>query len=124
MAEAARLCTLGRGEIVFREGEIAREFYLILTGKISVERSAGLTVPQPVDHVRSGEVLGWSWLLAPFRWHFQARALEPTETIAINAPQMLVACEEHPECGYELMKAVAQIIIHRLQAVRSGRLNA
>ena len=67
--------------------------------------------------VWSGLTTG-SWLFPPFVWHFQARALEPTETIVLDGAHLLVAAERNGNLGYELMKRVAQVLIHRLQATR------
>jgi len=76
-----------------------------------------------IDTIGMGELLGWSWLFPPFVWHFQARAVEPTEAIALDGAQLLIAAERGHNFGYELMKRVAQVVIHRLQAAR-GRLLA
>src|SRR5579864_410201 len=47
------------GELIFREGDPANRFYLILEGKVSLEsyvRDSGIT---PIQTVEEGEVLGW-----------------------------------------------------------------
>jgi CRP-like cAMP-binding protein len=63
-------------------------------------------------------VLGWSWLFPPYRWHFDARALELTRAIALDGKCLREKCEEDHDLGYELVKRVAQIIMERLQATR------
>ena len=65
-----------------------------------------------------GDVLGWSWLFPPFSWNFQARAIEPTSAIVLSGAHLLVTAEGNHDFGYELMKRVAQVVIHRLQATR------
>jgi hypothetical protein len=65
-----------------------------------------------------GDVLGWSWLFPPFTWHFRALALEPTNAIVLDGAHLLVTAERNRDFGYELMKRVAQVVIHRLQATR------
>lgn len=106
------------GEIIFREGEPANQFYLIESGEVELQsRSAGCGTVR-VQTLGEGEALGWSWLFPPFAWHFQARALEPTHVICCDGAHLLVEAEEDHVFGYELMKRVSQIIIHRLQATR------
>ena len=118
IAGRATEATFESNQILFREGEPANKFYLIQSGRVALEahEPGGGTVP--VQDVGAGDVLGWSWLFPPFVWHFQARALEPTETIVLDGAHLLVAAERNGNWGYELMKRVAQVLIHRLQATR------
>lgn len=106
------------GEILFLEGQPADRFFLVQSGLIALEaRVEGRTVQ--IDQVSGGEVLGWSWLFPPFAWHFQARVLAPTEAIVCDGSRLLVICEEDSSFGYGIMKRIAQVLIHRLQATRT-----
>jgi hypothetical protein len=69
-------------------------------------------------------VLGWSWLFSPFVWHLQGRAIEPTIAVVLDGGHLLVVAERNHEFGYELMKRVSQVVIHRLQAARRQLLSA
>jgi CRP-like cAMP-binding protein len=71
-----------------------------------------------VQELGDGDVLGWSWLFPPYVWHFQARALEPTEAVMIDGGHLLTAAERDPKFGYNLMKRVSRVVIQRLQATR------
>jgi len=71
-----------------------------------------------IQDLGPGDVLGWSWLFPPFVWHLQARALEPTGAVVLDGAHLLIAAERNGNFGYELMKRVAQVLIHRLQATR------
>ena len=106
------------GQIVLREGEPANRFYLIQSGKVAVESRSGGAAPVLIETLGAGDVLGWSWLFPGFAWHFHARALETTRAIACDGAHLLVHSEEDHDFGYELMKRVAQVVIHRLQATR------
>jgi len=105
-------------EVLFREGEPANQFYLIQNGRIALEAHEPGDGTALVQTLGPGEVLGWSWLFPPFSWHLQARAVEPTEVVVWSGAHLLVTAERNPEFGYELMKRVAQMVIHRLQATR------
>jgi CRP/FNR family cyclic AMP-dependent transcriptional regulator len=74
------------GELIFRQGDPASRFYLILRGEVALESRAVDGQVTPIDIITGGEVLGWSWLLPPYLWHFDARAVERTEA---------VSCTEH-----------------------------
>jgi CRP/FNR family transcriptional regulator, cyclic AMP receptor protein len=106
------------GEVLFREGEIADRFYLLMSGKVVLESRADSEHLVPIQVLEKGDALGWSWLFPPFVWHFQARALERARAVAFNGAHLLIACEKDHEFGYELMKRISQILIQRLQSTR------
>jgi CRP/FNR family transcriptional regulator, cyclic AMP receptor protein len=106
------------GEIIFREGDPANALYLMETGEVVLEAYAGDNRRTPIQTVGAGEVLGWSWLFPPFAWHFQARATKPTRVICCDGGHLLVQAEENPTFGYDVMRRITQILIHRLQATR------
>lgn len=106
------------GELVFREGDPANRFYLILNGRVALEahvRAGGVT---PIQFVEDGDVLGWSWLFPPFYWHFDARAVEETEVVFFYGTPLREECESDHDFGYEMVKRMAVVMITRLQATR------
>ena len=118
----ARKESFEAGQMLFREGEPANRFFLITKGKIALEAHDLANGTAHIEDLGVGEVLGWSWLFPPFVWHFRARAIEPTETLVLDGAHLLTAAERDPKFGYELMKRVAQVVIHRLQATRKDLL--
>lgn len=106
------------GEFIFREGEDAQKFYLIQKGKVTLEVLAPDRGASIVQTISGGDVLGWSWLFPPHRWHFDARAVEPTETLAIDARWLRERIEADHDLGYAMMKRIAQVMVNRLQATR------
>jgi len=118
VAGCATEATFESDQVLFHEGEPANKFYLIQSGRIALEAHELADGTMSVQELGAGEVLGWSWLFPPFVWHFQARALEPTGAIVLDGAHLLIAAERNPDFGYELMKRVAQVLIHRLQATR------
>lgn len=106
------------GEVIFREGEQANLFYLIRQGKVAVETFAPGRGPIIIQTLGEGELLGWSWLIAPYRWRFDGRAVELTRAIALDGECLRGKCEEDHNLGYELMKRVAHVMEQRLQATR------
>ena len=111
------------GQVIFREGEEANQFYLVREGNLAVELHAAERGPIAVLTVGAGEVLGWSWLVPPYRWQFDARALQPTRAIALDGKCLRAKAEQDHDLGYELLKRVAHIMEERLQATRLQLLN-
>jgi CRP-like cAMP-binding protein len=118
LTEGAKAVHYEAGDVLFREGEAANQFYLIESGKIALEAHEPADGTVLVQTLGAGEVLGWSWLFPPFVWHFQARAIEPTKAIILNGAHLLIAAEHNHDFGYELTKRIAQVVIHRLQNTR------
>jgi CRP-like cAMP-binding protein len=105
------------GEMIFREGDPANRFYLILRGKVTLE-SVTRHGRIPVQTVGDGDVLGWSWLFPPYYWHFDARAVEDTEAVFFYGTPLRDECEVDHELGYELFKRMSEVMLTRLQATR------
>ena len=106
------------GAFLFRTGEEANQFYLVRAGKIALEICAPGRAPLIIETVTEGEILGWSWLIPPYHWHFDARAVEPTRALALDGKCMRGKCEADHDLGYELLKRFAHIMEARLQATR------
>ena len=106
------------GTYIFREGEPASHFYIIREGKVALETFAAQRGPITIETIEAGEVLGWSWLFPPYRWHFDARVVEPIRAIALDGVCLRTKGEADHDLGYELVKRVAQIMMQRLQATR------
>lgn len=106
------------GELIIKEGDPADCFYPIEKGRVAVECNAKGGDDKLIQLIGSGEVLGWSWLFLPYCWHFNARALEPTESICIYATPLRDECEWDHELGHELFKRMAGVMLDRLQATR------
>lgn len=103
---------------LFHEGEQAAHFYLIREGKVALET---VVVPQrtvTIETIEAGEVLGWSWLFPPYRWHFTARTIGPIRALQFDGICLREKAELDHDLGYELMKRMAYILIQRLQATR------
>jgi CRP/FNR family transcriptional regulator, cyclic AMP receptor protein len=108
---------------IFREGEEAKHFYLIRHGKVALEIFAPGRGPLAIQTLGEGDVLGWSWLFPPYRWQFDARAVELTRALALDGECLRKKAEEDHHLGYELMKRFAHVIEQRLQATRLQLLN-
>lgn len=103
------------GEQIFREGSPADQFFLIRYGRAAVELFVPGKGPVTIQSVQQGDILGWSWLLPPYRCHHDARAVELVRALAFDGACLRDKCEEDPRLGYELMQRFAQVIVQRLQ---------
>ena len=106
------------GVYILKEGEEANQFFLLRHGRVAVEIFAPQRKPTIVETLGEGDILGWSWLLAPYHWRFHARAVEPVRAIALDGKCLRNKCEENHDLGYELLKRLARVIERRLEAVQ------
>src|SRR5688572_25909969 len=118
LADCAMEKEFEAGEVIFQEGDPANRFYLILEGKVVLQSYVKDRGRVEIQTIQGGDVLGWSWLLPPYYWQFDARAVEPTKAIFFYATPLRDEAEEDHELGYELYKRIAQVMLKRLQATR------
>ena len=111
------------GEQLMREGSPASVFYAIRTGTVALE----VHVPQrgdvTIETLHDGDLLGWSWLVPPYRESFDARAVTTVHAIGFDGGCLRGKFDADPALGYDLMKLFAPVIVERLQATRRRMLD-
>jgi CRP-like cAMP-binding protein len=112
LASCAKTAQFKKGEVIFREGDLADRLYLIETGKVSLESSSGMDDPR----------LGWSWMFPPQTRTYTAQAVEPITAIFFYGTVLRERCENDHSLGYELLKRMSFMMYQRLQAVQNRML--
>src|ERR1039457_4250973 len=107
-AEAERVLALGRrilltaGAELFHLGDAAGSLYLVARGRIR------LTLPMQVrnqeedilvEECSSGQTVGWSGLIPPYRFTLTAAAPLETEVIALTREALSAYFAAHPDTG-------------------------
>jgi CRP/FNR family transcriptional regulator, cyclic AMP receptor protein len=105
-------------ELIVRDGDSADTFFVLRHGRVALETFVPTRGAVTIETLEAGEVLGWSWLFPPYRWHFDARALSLVRATRFDGACLRAKCEADPRLGYELMSRFAQVVIDRLQATR------
>ena len=105
-------------EVIFSEGEEANKFYVIREGVVALDIHDPGSGRITIDTLEDGEILGWSWLVPPYYWRLDARAIMRTRAIALDGECLRNKCEGDHNLGYELLKRFTPIIEQRLQATR------
>jgi CRP/FNR family transcriptional regulator, cyclic AMP receptor protein len=106
------------GEMLFREGDDANVFYVIRHGRVALDMYVPARGPMTIETLDPGEVIGWSWLFPPYRWHFDAKALGIVRATVFGGACLREKCEQDTAFGYDLMNRFAQVMIERLQWTR------
>jgi CRP-like cAMP-binding protein len=104
---------------LFEENFEATRFYLIKSGRVALQTFIPSRGPTTLETLHAGDALGWSWLFAPYRWHFSAVAITPVETVSLCARTLREEIEENHDFGYEIVVRVSRVLLDRLQATRT-----
>ena len=105
-------------QVLHRQGDPASTFYLIRKGHISIEIPAIQGPTLFLQDLSAGDMLGWSWLIPPYRWSFLIRAAEAVAVLEFDGKAVLAHCEEDPKFGYEMLKRVSALMSERLAHAR------
>ncbi len=105
------------GQFLFKEGDPADAAYLVREGRVALEIHAPGRGSTLIATIEGGQVFGWSWLFPPYRWHFEARAVEPVRAITFKGDCLRSKCEADHDLGYELLKRLLQEIDRNLERI-------
>lgn len=106
------------GEYIFREGGAANKFYVIRHGKIALEIHVPGREPIIVDTLEDGDILGWAWLVPPYRWVYDACVLETTRLVSLDAQCLRGKYETDHNLAYALFERFIPVMADRLAATR------
>jgi len=118
IAECATHATFASNQYLFRAGETADVCHLIRHGHVSVEIYDAQRGPITVQTLGEPSALGWSWLIPPYKWCFDARAIELTRVMTLNASRLRNLGEQDHDLGFELQKRFTLVVADRLRAAR------
>lgn len=106
------------GKYIFREGDAADHFFLIRAGQVALETYVPGRGPLVFLTLQPGDILGISWLVPPYRYRYDTRAVTLTRALAFDAKCLRDKCDADPAVGYELMKRMVPALVERLEAAR------
>lgn len=118
IAGCARNRVYEPGAALLREGDPADEFFVVRRGAVAVETQVPGRGAVTLETLGAGDLLGWSWLVPPYRSRFGARALDTARVIAIDGACLRRKCDQDPALGYALLKVVASVFVGRLEETR------
>ena len=106
------------GQQIFREGGHADRFYLIRCGSVALEITLPGREPLVVQTLHDGDIMGWAWLVPPYRWSTDARATALTRLISLDGKCLRDKCESDHSLGYAMHRRFLPVIADRLAATR------
>ncbi|RKX33527.1 MAG: Crp/Fnr family transcriptional regulator [Verrucomicrobia bacterium] len=110
--------SIKKDEYLLKTGENADRFYLVQHGSVALQIYDPRIGSIEFMTVQENDVVGWSWMFPPCRWHFDAMAKEDVSAVQVDGVQLLLRCETDYRIGYQLMSCFSQIMMERLVAAR------
>jgi len=117
-AGCAKNTRFNADEFLFHAEDPADWIYLVRHGRIALELASPGHGAIQFETVGEGEIVGLTWLLPPYRWGYDARALDLTRAIALDARCLRDKCEADNRLGYALFKRILPVLVQRLHAMR------
>ncbi len=118
IADVTRMRDVESGQILFREGEVPQDVFLVVSGSVALDINTPDGGSRRIMAVGPGEILGWSALLEQTQMTATATAMCPSKVAQINTGQLLAICKHNPRFGYELLRRTSLALAARLSATR------
>lgn len=110
--------TARKDDVLFREDQDATQLFIVAEGEVDIQYVLGDGTHQAVDTLVGGDLMVWSSLVKPHRTHSMGVARTNVRLVAIDAPKLLALFDDDPVLGYQIMRAVAAQVSHRLHGAR------
>jgi CRP-like cAMP-binding protein len=118
LAALAAEGTFSEGAYLLRRGDAAGSLYLVLEGVVSLEVEPSGRRRVHLDKVEGGGIVGFAWLVPPFRWSVDARAVRPVRAIVIDGDHLRGAMHADPALGF---RVAMRVIAHMHQRLERDR---
>ncbi len=112
--------TYKAGEFIFREGVMAKDFYVLEDGEVSLlvalrKEDSKEAAQVPVDTITTGDIFGWASLVAPYTRNMSAICIKPSTVISVSGAKLNEFMDHNHSLGYEVTKSLVRVIGRRLR---------
>ena len=106
------------GQDIIGEGDPSLYLYIVKSGRVAVEIDMPTKGRRILRTGGVGDMFSWSALVEPRLATSAVRAMDDTEALGIKGGALMDACREDFELGFELYRALTEVIANRLIATR------
>lgn len=124
LAQHAHMEHFPAGSTIFQEEDEADSVLLLLGGEVAVQNTLPGRDPILIETLSDGDILGWAWMMPPFRRMSDAVAITDVEAVALDAAGVRTLCNAHPSIGYRLYQTWLPHLADRFRAQRLQLLTA
>lgn len=115
----ASLAEWPEGQTIFAEGGQDAKLYLILEGRVAIDKHVPGRGRVTLLTLGPSEIFGWSAVVPVIGTRTAtARAVAPTRAVTFDSVALQQACDEDHDLGYLVYRRLTNIIAGRLSATR------
>ncbi len=100
-------------ELIFRQGEKSRYFYMLKEGKVILEQRITDKIAVSVSAIKPGNSFGWSAMLDGEEYTIDAVCAEPCKVFTLRDKEIKALFEEDHSLGFILSQQLLRIIKKR-----------
>lgn len=119
LVSCAQAVSFEAGDFLLSTGKPANHLFLIVRGRVSIEAppvgDKGAIILQTLA---DGDTVGWSWMLPPYTWNLDARALEKVEVVTVDAVKLRARLETDIPMAAKLYRRFSEVMLQRIHAMR------
>jgi len=108
LAEIVTVIRLQKGDILIEQGKKDDSLYVLIKGRLRVNRSTGGGSQVTLACIREGEMAGEMGFLDNSEHSATLQADDTTEILQIDRNDLEGLLDEHPQTVYKLMRAIAR----------------
>jgi len=103
--------TVAAGVSLCEESERADQLYILQQGSVSLssKKLGQLEINTP------GKIVGWSFLVPPYRYTASAVTTTPSKLLVIKSPDFYYLIHREPKMGMKVMNNLAQVMASRFK---------
>lgn len=108
LAGIASIVRLKKGQILIKQGKRDDSLYVVINGRIQVNRDTGAGGYVTLACIREGEMAGEMGFLDGSEHSATLQADDTTDVLQIKRKHLESLLDEHPQIVYKLMRAIAR----------------
>jgi CRP-like cAMP-binding protein len=111
--------SVSASEYIFLEGDKEDYVYILLQGQLAIVMMVPGQEELCVHLAQPNEIIGWSSVTPIIRQRTaSARALTPSQLLAIDSVKLREFCDEDHDMGYLIMRRLVNVVATRLLLTR------
>jgi CRP-like cAMP-binding protein len=113
LSNAAEVWKLKAGDVVYKKGERADHFYIVVNGQVALRLPGKEGVSIPIDQLSGGAMFGSCISAAMDSYALTAQCTEDCEILKIGASSLKHLLDDDPRMGYAIQSKISEIYFGR-----------
>ncbi len=109
------LCESAEDEVIFNQGDVANNLYLIVDGCVAIRYKPDDGEVLTVSQIEAGGVFGWSAAFGSGYYTSEAYCVRSAKLLSVSGEALKRFHDKQPETGKLILERLAKVIAERLQ---------